>query len=80
VHRRNLVNEGVPTLVVTDDAFFELAAENAALSVDLNTARITHVESGRVFRGEGLSGIAADILAQGGIINSIMRQGQEVLT
>src|SRR5207248_9703020 len=36
IHKRNLVNEALPYLAVSDTAFYELAAEDAELAIDLD--------------------------------------------
>jgi 3-isopropylmalate dehydratase small subunit len=73
VHRRNLVNEGMPSLVIEDDEFFDLAGDGVQLHVDLQTQRVTHVASGRTFQGRGPTGVAASIVAAGGLIPSVKR-------
>src|SRR5205807_6430481 len=40
IHKRNLVNEALPFLVVSDDAFYELAKEGAEVEVDLAGGRV----------------------------------------
>jgi 3-isopropylmalate dehydratase small subunit len=39
IHKRNLVNEALPYLVVKDPAFYEIAGEGAELEVDLASGR-----------------------------------------
>ena len=41
IHKRNLVNEALPYLVVTDDAFYEAAGEGAEIAVDLARGTVT---------------------------------------
>src|SRR4029077_7740479 len=43
IHKRNLVNEALPYLVVTDPAFYELAVEDAELSIALVAGEVLHV-------------------------------------
>src|SRR5206468_11420953 len=40
IHKRNLVNEALPFLVVSDDAFYELAKEGAEIEVDPGRGRV----------------------------------------
>src|SRR5207302_5629848 len=47
IHKRNLVNEALPYLVVDDPAFYELAVEDAELSIDLDAGEVEHVPTGR---------------------------------
>ncbi len=73
-HRRNLVNEGLPTLTVADEAFFDLATDGSPLRIDLATGIITHTASGRDFQGKAPEGVAASILAAGGIVPTVLPQ------
>lgn len=77
VHRRNLINEGLPTLTLSDPAFFELIREDDHITADLTTGQVTHTKSGHIFQGQVPSGIAAEILAGGGITKMIMTASSE---
>src|SRR5436305_188110 len=50
IHKRNLVNEAVPFLVVHDAAFYELAKEGEPLEVDLASGQV-HI-AGQTFAAE----------------------------
>ena len=78
IHKRNLVNEALPYLVVKDDAFYALAAENEALSVDLGHGTVTHVASGKVFRAEAPSAIVQALQREGGLVPAVKRHGKAV--
>jgi 3-isopropylmalate dehydratase small subunit len=78
IHKRNLVNEALPYLQVVDPAFYELAQENAELSVDLTTGEVTHVPSGRVFKAERPSPIVRALQTEGGLVPAIQRHGSQV--
>ncbi len=76
IHRRNLVNEAVPHLVLTDPAFYALAHNGAVIDVDLASGRVT-VE-GDVFQAEPAPAITRGLQAAGGIVPAIQAWGPEV--
>lgn len=73
-HRRNLVNEGLPTLVVDDPDFFDLVDDGTQLQVNLATGSIRVADTDRIFQGQCPAGEAASILASGGVI-AALKQG-----
>jgi 3-isopropylmalate dehydratase small subunit len=78
IHKRNLVNEALPYLVVKDPAFDALAVEGAELAVDLASGEVTHVASGKVFQAESPSPIVRALQREGGLVPAIQRHGQKV--
>ena len=78
IHKRNLVNEALPYLVVRDPAFYELAAEDAALTVDLAAGTVTHQASGRSFSAERPSAIVQALQREGGLVPAIQHHGKTV--
>jgi aconitate hydratase/homoaconitate hydratase len=75
IHKRNLVNEALPYLVVTAPRFHELAAEDAELSVDLAAGTVTHVASGLTFKAERPSPIVQALQREGGLVPAIRHHG-----
>ncbi len=75
IHKRNLVNEALPYLVVSDDAFYEAVAEDCLVNVDLahNTVEV----GGARFAAEPLSPMVTALAQQGGIVAAIRRFGPE---
>lgn len=73
IHRRNLINEGIPALVATDPAVFEAVAEGDALSVDLGAFTVTHGPSGRTFPLAPLGAPEAAILSAGGLVAQVKK-------
>lgn len=71
IHRRNLVNEGIPALVAPDPDFHALVAEGDGLAVDPAGAAVTHLPSGRRFALVPLGAPEAAILAAGGLIAQV---------
>lgn len=78
IHKRNLVNEALPYLVVTDPAFYELAQENSELAVDVGSGEVTHVATGRVFKAERPSPIVRALQQEGGLVPAIQHHGRQV--
>jgi 3-isopropylmalate dehydratase small subunit len=78
IHKRNLVNEALPYLVVTDPRFYELAAEDAELSVDLAAGAVTHAASGQTFKAERPSPIVQALQREGGLVPAIRHHGPHV--
>ncbi len=80
IHKRNLVNEALPFLVVTDPAFYELVGEGATLEVNLATGRVRDVSSGREFQAERPSPIVQALQGEGGLVPAVKHYGKEVFT
>jgi len=76
IHKRNLVNEAVPFLVVDDDAFYASAVEGAAISLDLAQGRAT--VAGRTYSAQTPSKIIQALASEGGIVPAIQHLGKEV--
>lgn len=78
IHKRNLVNEAVPYLVVRDEAFYALAAEDAELEVDLASGKVTHVSSGKSFAAETPTPMVRALQVEGGLVPAIQKHGPKV--
>lgn len=78
IHKRNLVNEAVPYLVVKDAAFYELAQEDAELEVDVAKGVVKHVASGKTFQAETPSAIVQALQREGGLVPAVKRHGAKV--
>lgn len=78
IHKRNLVNEALSYLVVTDPAFYALVKEDDALRIDLAASAVTHLSSGQTFRAEAPSAIVQALAREGGLVPAIQRHGQAV--
>ena len=76
IHKRNLVNEALPYLVMKDDRFFEKATDAAELSVDLATGLVT--VAGETFRAEVPTRIVQALANAGGIVPAIQAHGNDV--
>ena len=76
IHKRNLVNEAVPFLVVRDEAFYAAAEEGALIDVDLANGRVTI--AGRTYVAETPSKIIQALAGEGGIVPAIQHHGTSV--
>jgi 3-isopropylmalate dehydratase small subunit len=76
IHKRNLVNEALPYLVVEDPEFYELAAEDAEVEVDLARGRVKM--GGKSFAARGPTPMIQALLREGGLVPAIQRHGQGV--
>ena len=78
IHKRNLVNEALPYLVVKDAAFYELAQEDAELEVDSAKGTVTHLASKLTFQAEAVSGIVQALQREGGLVPAVKHHGAKV--
>src|SRR5258708_5324016 len=76
IHKRNLVNEALPFLVVQDAEFYQLAREGEEIEVDIAQGRVR--ASGRSFAAEAPSKIIQALVGEGGIVPAIQRHGTSV--
>jgi aconitate hydratase/homoaconitate hydratase len=68
IHKRNLVNEALPFLVIRDDDFYALAQEGECLELDLHAARVRHPASGREFSAELPGPVLQSLQAMGSLL------------
>jgi aconitate hydratase/homoaconitate hydratase len=78
IHKRNLVNEALPYLIIRDPEFYELAHEDAVLEVDLASGLVRDPASGRTFQAQLPSPMIQALTAEGGLVPAIQRHGKEV--
>ncbi len=76
IHKRNLVNEALPFLVVHEPRFYELAKEGEEIEIDLasGSARV----GGEEFRAEEPSRMIQALASEGGIVPAIQHHGTAV--
>ena len=79
IHKRNLVNEALPYLVITDEAFYELVGEDDELELDLSGS-VLHVRSGRRFTAQPVTPLLLALQREGGLVSAIKRHGAAVFT
>jgi 3-isopropylmalate dehydratase small subunit len=78
IHKRNLVNEALPYLVISDAAFFELAADGAEVEIDLAAGTVR--AGGRAFAARAQSPIVQALQREGGLVPAIQKHGQDVFS
>ncbi len=76
IHKRNLVNEALPFLVVRDPAFYAAAQEGEAIEVDLTRGEVRL--GGASFAAEPPSRIIRSLASEGGIVPAIQHHGTAV--
>jgi aconitate hydratase/homoaconitate hydratase len=77
IHKRNLVNEALPYLVIQDDAFYAAANEGAEVEIDLARGRVRI--GGREFTAQSGSAIVRALQREGGLVPAIQHHGPRVL-
>ncbi|HEY6050897.1 MAG TPA: 3-isopropylmalate dehydratase, partial [Thermoanaerobaculia bacterium] len=76
IHKRNLVNEALPFLVVHEARFYEVAKEGEEIEVDFanGTVRV----AGQTFQAEAPSRMIQALAGEGGIVPAIQHHGTQV--
>ncbi|HEX8732376.1 MAG TPA: aconitase family protein [Ktedonobacterales bacterium] len=80
IHKRNLVNEALPFLTITDPAFYALVGEGAELEVDLSSGAVRDVASGQSFQAQGMTPMVRALQAEGGLVPAVQRHGAGVFS
>ncbi|MAE70805.1 MAG: 3-isopropylmalate dehydratase [Gemmatimonadetes bacterium] len=78
IHKRNLVNDALPHLVITDQRFYELAQEAEEIEIDPATREVVHLATGERFRGSAPAPIVGALLRAGGLVPAIRAHGVDV--
>ncbi len=78
IHKRNLVNEAVPFLVVRDPAFHAKVTEGTALRIDLGAGTVEIEGTGLRFSAEPLSPIVRSLSQRGGLVPAVKQSGTQV--
>jgi len=80
IHKRNLVNEALPFLIVKDPEFYDMVGEGAELEVDLASGLVHDVGSGSEFQAERTSLIVQALQGECGLVPAVKRHGKEVFS
>ena len=72
IHKRNLVNEAIPFLIVRDENFYALVKDGESLEVDLVNGTVGH--RGKLYHGEQLPPIMTGIMGNGGLIPHVRHE------
>jgi aconitate hydratase/homoaconitate hydratase len=80
IHKRNLVNEALPYLVVNDDDFYQIAGEGGELEIDLSTGVVRDLASGREFQAQVPTPMIQALTAEGGLVAAVQHHGKQVFS
>ncbi len=80
IHKRNLVNEALPYLVVNDDDFYQIAGEGAELEINLSTGVVRDLASGREFQAQVPTSMIQALTAEGGLVAAVQHHGKQVFS
>ena len=80
IHKRNLVNEALPFLVIQDPRFYELAEEGADLEINLESGVVRHRASGEAFQAVGMTPMVRALQTEGGLVPAVQRHGASVFS
>jgi aconitate hydratase/homoaconitate hydratase len=72
IHKRNLVNEAIPFLILQDDAFFHQIEDGISITVNLQEGAVKL--NGKVFKGEPLPTVMQNIMQNGGIVPYVKKR------
>jgi 3-isopropylmalate dehydratase small subunit len=78
IHKRNLVNEALPFLVVEDDAFYQAATEGAPVGIDFGRSRVE--VGGKIYHAKGATPMIRALTRAGGLVPAIQKHGSGVFT
>jgi aconitate hydratase/homoaconitate hydratase len=69
IHKRNLVNEALPFLIVRDEAFYREVQDGDPLHVDLEAGTVTL--RGKTYSGQPLPAVMTGIMQHGGLVPDV---------
>lgn len=72
IHKRNLVNEAIPFLIVRDENFHATVKDGEPIEVDFVNCTVTH--RGRLYHGEQLPPVMTGIMRNGGLIPHVRQE------
>jgi aconitate hydratase/homoaconitate hydratase len=78
IHKRNLVNEALPYLVVTDPDFYTAAQEGLEIDIDYAAGAVRL--GGQVYMAHGATPMIRALAQAGGLVPAIQKHGTGVFT
>ncbi|MGH7597568.1 MAG: aconitase family protein [bacterium] len=72
IHKRNLVNEAIPFLIVRDENFYATVKDGDPLEVDFVSGTVAH--RGKIYHGEKLPQVMTGIMSHGGLIPHVRKE------
>lgn len=76
IHKRNLVNEAIPFLIVRDENFYAAVKDGEPLEVDFVNGTVSH--RGKIYHGEKLPQVMTGIMSHGGLVPHVRKELAEV--
>jgi aconitate hydratase/homoaconitate hydratase len=78
IHKRNLVNDALPFLIVDDPRFYERAQDGAEIGIDFARGEVQ--VGGETYRARGATPMIQALTRAGGLVPAILRYGEKVFT
>jgi aconitate hydratase/homoaconitate hydratase len=72
IHKRNLVNEAIPFLIVRDEDFYALVKDGDPMEVDFVAGTVSH--RGKTYHGEKLPRVMTAIMRNGGLVPHVRKR------
>ncbi len=72
IHKRNLVNEAIPFLIVRDENFYVAVKDGEPLEVDFVNGTVSH--HGKIYHGEKLPQVMTGIMGHGGLVPHVRKE------
>jgi aconitate hydratase/homoaconitate hydratase len=72
IHKRNLVNEAIPFLIVCDENFYAAVKDGDSLEVDFVAGTVSH--RGKTYHGEKLPQVMTAIMRNGGLVPHVRQR------
>jgi len=77
IHKRNLVNEAIPFLIVRDEKFYEAIKDGEPLEVDCADGIVRHRD--KTYHGETLPAVMTRIIGNGGLVPHVKKRLSRVI-
>lgn len=69
IHKRNLVNEAIPFIILRDEDFYAKVSDGSALEIDLEHGTV--MLNGATYHGEALPRVMTEIMEHGGLVEHV---------
>jgi aconitate hydratase/homoaconitate hydratase len=69
IHKRNLVNEAIPFIILRDEDFYAKVSDGSVVEVDLEHGAVTL--NGAIYHGEALPRVMTEIMEHGGLVSHV---------
>ncbi len=72
IHKRNLVNDALPFIILRNEEFYQNVQDGDELRVDLDAALVTH--NGKTYPGVSLPPVMRRIMQSGGLVANVKQE------